>query len=510
MMGHRVAAAAFSRRRVPGIWNQIGRVIVPLLGACFVLGVMLVADEGKRVAAGLAAFNVLLLSSALFFWVTRGRVEHAVITLFLPGIMSSWPLASLYFALFEPDATYANMWGETEFLLHNERIQLVVLAFSLAYCAFTFPLLKKSKKREAVGPVGISPTEIGIIWLGLLSVLLGWIPGLVSAPQEAAFVGAALRNYFSGFLFLAGYNWMLLSRRMKVIVAGVILASAFANTVANARGYALFPVLMCIFGFFLSPTVSRKTRAMVFALSLVSYPVYMIVGNQTRSLMSSIGFENFSERAQILTNVVREGAFDYGQKTMLGEVLGRQFGSGGHALVVYNWDSRDLGDFDPLVWMEEFLKSLPPAFVFGEPADAKYVGNARLTDFGFLINESTSVEVSLLGSLFDYGGLWIVVAGGIGVALFHTGIVRWLGLLRPSALRLTVLSSLLTTSLLAYNVDVVQLVRALLWQCVYSLVAYFGVRFALVVVGSVTKPRWSPVDRVRLRPALPARPGSEQ
>jgi len=79
--------------------------------------------------AMLAYLNCLLGGWAIIQFVKKGTMESLVAILFLPLLLVSWPLGSIYFAMFYPDFTYGLIHSNMPLLYGMERVQLCVLLF---------------------------------------------------------------------------------------------------------------------------------------------------------------------------------------------------------------------------------------------------------------------------------------------------------------------------------------------------------------------------------------------
>jgi hypothetical protein len=201
----------------------------------------------------------------------------------------------------------------------------------------------------------------------------------------------------------------------------------------------------------------------------------------------AVGFSDMGGRAQVLGDVLNTGEVQYDQSGPLSDLAARLYGVGGSELVSENWDHPERLDFDLLAYTVDAVRSMVPGFIGGRTAYSRYSSSAILRDYGFVINEFTSVEVSLIGSLFTYFALPSVLLGGIVLALVH----RLLGLMfrsraAPTAFQLALLAGVTSSNAWAYNLDLIGNVRGIAWEIFYISVAVLGLKIMRAFLGAAT------------------------
>jgi hypothetical protein len=452
-------------------------VIVLALGMSLLWGSVFLAEAEYRWAAVLAGANVFLTALIAYgIWRWRG-MESAPILVFLPGVAISWPVTTLYFAAFLPQGGYYDAYRETRYLEACLELQVTVLVFVMGFAAGAL-WVGRSPKAPDRFTRGASPAvEWGLILLALFSATLGWIYNVAGGGKAVSLVANGCRNYFTPLTFIAGYRWMNLSFRKRGLVLGFLLFSAAVNTLGNARSQALWPLILLAFGYLLAPDVSRRKKQLFLGLGLALLPLYLVLGNQTRKSMHRGGFDALGSRAEILGDALRTGDLAYEHEGPLSDLMGRMFSAGGHTLIRENWEHPERLEFDAVDFTAELIRSLAPGFLEGRQVEGQYTGSAILRNYGFLINEVTSVEVSLIGSLFTYFGLPSVLVGGLIFGLFLSLLCRVFGSSGWSATwRLAFLAGTCSMSAWGYNVDIITNIRGIVWALLYLLVVLVAIQ----------------------------------
>ena len=444
--------------------------------------VLFTAAENQLTVA-LAGFNVYL--AAMLVWLASGRgpLHLLLVTSILPGIVVSWPIALTYFAWVYPGASTSTTWGVHRILVDGYRLQLAVLVFLLAYAVGAWPTLARMRRRERhpsllEGP--LQPGEWGLTLLALVAITVGWGVPLLGASEPVRFVSNALRNYYSSLFFVTGIRWFRYSPAQEAVVVAVLVASAVVNTVANARGLALMPVLLLLGGVVANPGLRLKRRLAIVLVVASLTPAYTVLGNQTRLALGTLGTGDLTGRVGVMRDAVAGGMLSE-QGGVLQDTFVRFFGTGGHAIIQAHWDDPSFERLDAEQFASELLQGFLPGFLFGTAERPVYTGSAMLRDYGFLITDQTSVEVSLIGSAFFTAGLPGVAIVGLLMALINCGLISIIGRGRPSLYKVVIAAGMVLTNFLAFNVDIIQISRSFWWMAVYQGGAYF----VLVAAGKV-------------------------
>lgn len=456
--------------------GQIGRRWVLLYAAGAVSTVLAVAfaPTEHRDTVALATVNVFLGAQVPALTWGRGTLRFLVLCSILPGLVISWPLVSLYLVFFFENATYVSGRGAIPLLLDGYRDQLAVFVFLVAYTVACWPTIAKMRAgtaRESVLSRRLDTGEWGLTLMAVASAAAGWLAPMLEASDPVIFVANAVRNFFGSLFFVTGLRWRAYTRAQKTVVLLGVGMSGFVNTVANSRGMALLPVVLLVGGFLAAPETRWRARWVIVAGLAATLPIYAVVGNQTRLALGTLGVENFGERADILGEAVA-GRLQKEHGGFVNDISVRMFGIGGHELIQSHWNDSAFERLDVDRYLREFSRTLLPAFIFGRPEDPLYTGTTILRDYGFMITEKTSVEVTLIGSLFYAGGLVGVGVGAVILAWINCGVVWMIGRGRERFLNVVVAAAVAYVDLLAFNLDLIQNARSLCWILLYQMVAY--------------------------------------
>src|SRR6185369_141156 len=142
-------------------------------------------------------------------------------------------------------------------------------------------------------------------------------------------------------------------------------------------------------------------------------PLALAIGNTTRVLMGSIGFQDIGARLSAMGDWQEA----LNRTPVLVSTFHRLFFVGGHSIIAYTPEYYHYLDFSWTDYGWEFLTRLLPGKLFYAPF---YSDNERLRDYGFLITDESSFPMSLLGSLYMLGGLIPVAAGATAFGVFHS------------------------------------------------------------------------------------------
>jgi hypothetical protein len=423
---------------------------------------LLLVDADYRGAFGLASLN-LVAAVSIFVIAARADTGRALAAgSFLPLVVMAWPVPTIYFALADPNATYTTIEGTTRFLEGGMFLQWVSFVFLVGYGIGLLMVAGPKKAKEET--IAVGGPERALIALGLAGITAGWLASLLVLSGPAFLIANALRNFFTGCLFIAGYRWGRLNRATKWSVAVVVAVGAVVNTIGNSRGFALWPIVLIAVGYFLDPGTTRRARTVLVVVGATALPVYSVVGNQTRLALGSIGFEDFGQRTEVLSASLTGGLL-FEQRSFAGDLMGRMFSTGGHALVSRNWNSASLADLDVPVFLSDLAAAAIPAFI-STPGPSRYAGTAVLRDYGFMITEKTSVEVSMSGSLFLAGGLPFVFVGAVLMGMLQSALFGWFWR-RQTSTGIGVVGCLVSIGLGMYTLDPITATRTYLWTVLY-------------------------------------------
>ncbi len=90
--------------------------------------------------------NVLVIILSMIYFLRRRTFQAMIPVLFLVWLLFSWPLSTIYFGLFAPDAAYVTVTEEHRpFLDGNLRVQMVDLLFLAGYLPIVMLFLPRGK-----------------------------------------------------------------------------------------------------------------------------------------------------------------------------------------------------------------------------------------------------------------------------------------------------------------------------------------------------------------------------
>lgn len=393
-------------------WAFIRNVVIVF----FIVGALLLPllTQGRWIEVTLLAWLNCAVYAFFAIYFIRQRTLGSLIPILTPMVMVvGSSLGVVYFAIFYPDAGYNTMIEWISFFSGGARYQLTILLFMLSYFVMLTFLLRP-ERRVIQSP--LLCTKYIAYWITIaymfamgLAVLVRIFP--VGGVMK--WLGDGMMLYCSGFTFVTGSLYKHMSKKFKIVVLSVIAVLFILFTIANARGHAIFTVAFLVLGYLLFSDTKPKTKLMLLGAFVVMLPVYIVVGNTTRVLLGTIGFQNFSARIAALKEW-RYVAAAAGDPIL--RMFDRLFYHGGNLIVASTPSQHRYIGFYPGRFLLETLESLLPGALFYHPY---YRGTAILAEYGLMITEQTSTEVSMIGSLWLLGGYTPIIIGGFVIALIH-------------------------------------------------------------------------------------------
>ena len=442
--------------------------VIAIVGTAILIA--LAPPESRDLVAYGCVCIVIVVAMMLRVAKVVGALSAAPVLGFLPWLAVTWPATVIYFAVASPDATYLTSLGPVPFLLRAEVLLFAVLLFLGGYGAGIAPVLLGHQRQTPALP---RADEIDVEWwlivVAAIAITMDCAVAVANIHGTVRFIANGLHSYLTGMVFLAGYRWRTLSRSQRLLVVLTLSSSGIVYTVANSRGTAVLPLAVVVFGYVVSPGTTRRARVILLTSVLVALPIYTVVGNQTRIKLGSIGFRDFDQRAEVLADAL-SGNIIYQDGGFLEDTMGRLYSVGGHALLVANWDRMKIQEFDLAQFGIEFAEAMLPTYLVGSKDfdSYRYVGHQVLRNYGFLITEETSVEVTLIGSLCAAGGPLLVALGGLVLGLFHLLLIRVTDQFRLRAWTVPFAGCLFATGMFVHTIDIIQLVRTYLWAILYT------------------------------------------
>jgi MFS family permease len=288
-------------------------------------------SSGLIVTCLLAYMNCLIIGFGVWWFLRKKTLAAMVPVLFVAYLLLAWPVATIYFAIFHPaQAYYHVISGPVSFFESGIRVQLCVTLFITGYFSVMFYALRNKGFQDEI-PLS-NPRLFALISFGMaLSVIF------FNAFSKVAYLGKVLAyfanglfNYCQGLVFIVG----ALIKRLPVIFIilgiGALGVSVLFYTIGNARGMAMFPVILLLIGLLFFSGISRKTKVILVICAILFFPTYIVIANTTRVLLRTIGFaEGISYRFQVL----KEWRAAKPETSATSFTLGRLFFTGGHSII---------------------------------------------------------------------------------------------------------------------------------------------------------------------------------
>jgi hypothetical protein len=403
------------------IADQMRWLTIPIYTGLVLLGVLMVLNvRDNFFGIALAYINIWLFMWAILYFSKKQQIEFLIPVLSLPNQLFAWPVAMVYFAIFNPSAYYATWEGSvsTPFVSGATRVQLATLLFWIGY----FPVVRLATRGTGEMRPIRNPAFVAacVAIFGMTILVVNGISKIIVFPESITYVLDGLLKYFNGILLVVGALFTYLSKKMKIMLAIFFPAMILFYTIANARGLAVIPTIFFFAGILLLSGISTKIKLIILLSLFVLLPIYVVVGNVTRVLGGGVGFEDLSYRLQLL----KEWRYVFSQSSPLTSTMGRLFYSGGHAIITQTPESHPFLDFSIFGYIKELLLRLLPGTIWFNPYYSHYL---ILRDYGFRIMPGKStVEVSMLGNLWLLGGFKAVFLGGIAVGVFHSFVIKFL------------------------------------------------------------------------------------
>lgn len=378
-------------------------------------------QRNLRLICLLAYVNCVVIGFGTWRFLCKGTLAAFVPVMFVPWVIFGWPVGMLYFAIFRPTLAYYSTMnrGDVSWFDAGVRIQLCVLLFITAY----FGVLSFALRKEHTYPEGVVGNPrlltISALCVGLSVVFFHSILQFIRMPAFIAYLINGFVKYLHGLLFVVGAFIKRVPVVVRIIVFGLLGLVMLFYAIGGGRGLAVLIIVMFVSGLLFFSEISQKTRLTIILCLCFALPMYMLISNTARILIGTAGFEDFGYRWEVLKEWRAAGT---GQ-TALTSTLQRLFSRGGHALIAFTPTENPYRYFKPFPFIRETFESLIPQVLYYRPY---YRGTYMLNAYGIRVDEYTSVELSMIGSLWLLGGYLPVFFGGIALGLLHWLVVKML------------------------------------------------------------------------------------
>jgi F0F1-type ATP synthase membrane subunit c/vacuolar-type H+-ATPase subunit K len=236
---------------------------------------------------------------------------------------------------------------------------------------------------------------------------------------------------------------------------------------------------------------------------VIGIPMYLLIGNTARILLgSAVGREaSFGQQLAAL----KDWRLAAEQSEVGVSFFGRMFFTAGNGIVAYTPSQYPYRYPSPVKYAKEFaIYMLPDQMIrrvmgitdrttkVSVLLKTDYTGTWLLRDFGIEVSPTTSVEVSTIGHFWMLGGFLPVLFGGFAVALVHGLVARitrrfWI---RNPDKAIFYFASLCYCFIWSMNWDLIQLLRNVLWNSIYALVAWMFISHFLKIGGGATSEQY--------------------
>ena len=457
---------ALSRQEQPKWFVQPVAVVLLIIPVALGLGV-----EVEYLPGVLMAYvNLILIGLITIRCVRCGSLEALVPVGFLSWFAAAFPTTSIYCALFQPRAFYETIYQTRYILDGNLRVQMVLFVFLLGYGAITSLAVSRRAQpfQLAVDLPSIKRLALITFWFAIGANLFNAASKLRELPEVWQYLADGFITYVRGLFFILGAAFVNLRMLTRIIGVVCLLFIMVFYVLGNRREFAAWPFVLFVLGLLFAGRLRQKTKFKIMVGFVLFVPVFMVIANTTRVVLGTVGFQQLGARAAALTRWREEALTG----SIPGRALGRLFSTGGHSLMTLSPERYSYLDFNPQAYMQESLTRLLPGRLYYKPY---YSTTGRLERYDFLITEETSVELSMLGSLWMIGGYLPVVVGGVCIGILHVILMRVIrGAVRGSSFKgIFYFSMVLPTLMWGHNLDPITHFRAVVWKTAAAILLYY-------------------------------------
>jgi len=465
--------------------NTSGWIKYSILGLAAVIPVIVFAFAPSRCwgAAIFAYINCLLYVVFAVHFISKGTLGYLI-----PVISPVWMIVGscvgiIYFAVFYPDAIYSTLAGDVSYFAGGIRYQLAIFLFLLVY----FVSMNRFLRNESVipqHPLMVSK-YIGYVSLAL-SVLITCFhifAVIVHGSEVGMFQsgeggwGYRLHYYFKSLWFVVGVVFLRLSRVVKMIIMVFLTIVLAFYSLLSSRTPAVLPIASMFCGLFLFSEMKGRTKIILLLVCVAALPWFVLIGNTVRILRGVSGgkYEDIGYRLAAF----KEWRYVAERLPVGINFFGRMFFVSGNIIVAYTPSQYPYKHFSPIECAKETVVSMLPGPVQKftgivlDMTKTQYTGSWVLRDYGIYVSETTSTEVSMIGTLWMLGGYIPVLIGGFLLAMIHSfvaWIIRRTWVQNPDK-GIFYFSVFFYGILWSFNWDLIVLWRTTILQFVF---AYFG------------------------------------
>ncbi len=263
-------------------------------------------------------------------------------------------------------------------------------------------------------------------------------------------------NYLYAVPLVIGVLYPKIPRTVRIAVLTFFAVTSPVYLLYHSRFNLLVPWVMMAAGIlFFSEWPPRKKMTLLLVI-LIAFPLMIVIGEVTRG--GGNQNQSLERRKELLANWKEF----LSQNSALSQTMSRFFSTGGHSIITLSPEQVEYLEFQPVKYVTELVVStLVPGRLY---SDYYYSTTYHLNRYGLRVGTTTSVELSLPGSLWMLGGWLPVFVGGLYIGMLHLFVMNWLrAATRKSAYQgLFYLSVILGTVAWGFNWDPITLTRGLL------------------------------------------------
>ena len=379
------------------------------------------------------------INCMLYAFFASHFLKKGTLSALIPVISPIWMILGscvgvIYFATFFPNEGYPTRGGFVSYFAGGIRYQLVIFIFLLMYFVVLSWVLRKDQPGEQSPTANTRYIGYAAIAMGIPIFALSAISFTFELPLFLKQWSIRLFIYYRTILFAAGVVFDRLSKVVKIILFCCLGVISFLYLFRGARGMALGPIAALFIGVFFFSKCRKQTKT-AWLTGIIAFSVfYMLVGSTIRILLGPGGAGEYSLATR--WSALKDWKSAVTGKPVFGSVFGRLFFTAGNAVIAYTPSRYAYRDFSPAKYAKEFAIYMMPEPLIRrvinlEPGKlsivlkTEYTRTTVLNEYGILVSEATSVEVSMIGHFWMLGGYFYVVCGGIMVGLLH-GVVAWI------------------------------------------------------------------------------------
>jgi len=490
-----------AHERRPRPFEQPLWLVIPLGITLSVLAalIMLATPREHLLGAVLAYVNLLVIGAVAVHFVRQGSLPGLIPVLFLLWFAAGWPLPTIYFATMFPSEAYHPFGDERLILFNAARVQGIGLLFLSVYLATVSVLHGRypAWTHATANPRAERRAGSVVLWIVIAAISVHAASQIVPLPTLLAYVANGSYNYLHGLMLMVGVLFLRVAPETRLRALLFLAVAGAFYLIGNARGLAVLPATLFAVGLVFVSDIPQRYKTWAVILVCAGLPLALVIGNTTRILLGSIGFHDMGTRL----NALGEWQAVLSETPVLVATFHRLFFVGGHSIIAY---TPEHFPYLPFSWSDygwELTTRLLPGKLFYAPY---YSDNERLQAYGFLITESTSFPLSLLGSLYMLGGAAPVALGAVAFGVFHALLGRLVGwaIRRDRHLGLFIFSMIASTLIWSQNVDLITNVRVIAWRVLSAFILYYAVLRPLIGTAAARRPRrplpvWQPPSRGR-------------